>query len=113
MIGRHVAATLVAMALAAPAGAAAADRAAHPRAGINARQHRQAERIRNGVENKELTRGELDKLKADEAGIRAEERVYRRSGGGLNARERRDLQHDLDKTSREIYRAKHNNRTPE
>jgi hypothetical protein len=33
-----------------------------------------------------------------------------RSGNGLNRWERRDLQRDLSRTSREIYRAKHNDR---
>ena len=84
----------------------------HPR-GINAREHRQTARIKDGVKNDELTRAELDKLRADEAAIRAEERVYRRSGDGLNRRERADLEHDLNRTSREIYRAKHNNRDPQ
>jgi hypothetical protein len=78
--------------------------------GVNAREHRQAVRIREGVKSDEITRAELDRLRADEAAIRAEERVYRRSGDGLNARERRDLERDLTQTSREIYRAKHNNR---
>ena len=80
--------------------------------GVNAREHRQVERIRNGVKNDELTRAELDKLKADEAAVRAEERVYRQSGNGLNKREYRDLERDLNQTSREIYRAKHNNHEP-
>jgi hypothetical protein len=84
----------------------------HP-AGINAREHRQVQRIKEGNKNGELTAAEKDKLKADEAAVRAEERVYRQSGNGLNARERRDLEHDLNKTSREIYRAKHNERKPQ
>ena len=84
----------------------------HP-AGINAREHRQVQRIKQGNKNGELTAAEKDKLKADEAAIRAEERVYRQSGNGLNARERSDLEHDLNKTSREIYRAKHNDRKPQ
>ncbi len=54
----------------------------------------------------------LDRLRADEASIRAEERVYRKSGDGSSRWERRDLQKDLNRTSREIYRAKHNNRAP-
>src|SRR5262245_39037659 len=78
--------------------------------GVNAREHRQTGRIRDGVKDGEITRAELDRLRADEAAIRAEERVYRRSGDGLNRRERQDLEHDLNRTSREIYRAKHNNR---
>jgi len=45
--------------------------------------------------------------------VRAEERVYRKSGGGLNKAERKDLEKDLNKTSREIYRAKHNQRKPQ
>src|SRR5213592_1918775 len=112
MIGRHIAAAALGLALVAPSASFAAAGTQHPR-GINAREHRQTERIKDGVEDKQLTKGELDKLKADEAAIRAEERVYRRSGDGLNRRERRDLERDLNKTSREIHRAKHNNREPQ
>ena len=75
-------------------------------------RHRQTARIKDGVKDKELTRGELDKLRADEAAIRAEERVYRKSGDGLSKGEVKDLEKDLNKTSKEIYRAKHNDRTP-
>jgi hypothetical protein len=81
----------------------------HRPRGVNAREHRQAVRIREGVKADEITRAELDRLRADEAAIRAEERVYRRTGDGLNRREVRDLEQDLNRTSRQIYRAKHNN----
>jgi hypothetical protein len=80
------------------------------RGGINAREARQTARIRDGVRDGDINRRELNRLRADEAAIRAEERVYRRSGDGLTLRERRDLERDLHRTSREIYRAKHNNR---
>jgi hypothetical protein len=95
--------------------AAAAQAAQGPRQGrgVNAREQRQAHLIREGVRSGELTPGERDKLRADQAAVRAEERVYRRSGDGLNPRERRDLENDLNKTSREIYRAKHNDRQPQ
>jgi hypothetical protein len=86
--------------------------AQHP-AGINARQERQAARIKQGVRADELTRAELDKIRADEAAVRAEERVYRQSGDGLNKQERMSLQRDLNQTSREIYRLKHNNQEPQ
>jgi hypothetical protein len=105
-----IAAVIGCAVLATTAQAAPARR--HP-AGINARQQRQAQRIRNGNQQGELTNGEKDKLRADEAAIRAEERVYRRSGDGLSPRERRDLEHDLNRTSREIYRFKHNDREPQ
>jgi hypothetical protein len=108
MVVRNIAAGVVAFGLIAPAAYAGQN---HPR-GINAREHRQAQRIRAGVKNGEITKGELDKLRADEAGVRAEERVYRKSGGGLNNAERKDLEKDLNQTSREIYRAKHNDRKP-
>ena len=110
MFARHVIAAALGLTMAAPLAAAAAT-GNHPR-GINAREHRQAMRIRDGVEDRELTKAELDKLRADEAAVRAEERVYRKSGGGLNNAERKDLEKDLNKTSREIYRFKHNNREP-
>ena len=113
MSKRAVVMTVLCLGMAVPAAYAqdASGSTSRP-AGINAREHRQVERIKNGVKDKELTRAELDKLRADEAAIRAEERVYRKSGGGLNKQERKDLEKDLNRTSREIYRAKHNNRVP-
>ena len=109
MFARRIA--MVVMGLTLVSTAAFAATGSKPR-GVNAREHRQAERIRNGVKNDELTRAELDRLKADEAAVRAEERVYRQSGNGLNKREYGDLERDLNRTSREIYRAKHNNHEP-
>jgi hypothetical protein len=94
------------------APAMAADGNGNHRHGVNARQQHQAGRIRDGVKDDSLTRGELNRLRGDEAAIRAEERVYRRSGDGLTRREYRDLQRDLNQTSREIYRFKHNDREP-
>jgi hypothetical protein len=38
--------------------------------------------------------------------------VYRRSGDGLTKREVKDLENDLNKTSREIKRATHNDKAP-
>jgi hypothetical protein len=113
MLRRDVAAVVIGIALAAPVSSYARDAAMrHQPRGINAREHHQMRRIKDAVKDKELTRGELDRLRADEAAIRAKERVYRRSGDGLNRSERLDLQRDLNQTSREIYRAKHNRREP-
>ena len=110
---RRVAAVAIVIALVAPVSSFAQDAATrHRPRGINAREHQQTERIKDGVKDKELTKAELDRLRADEAAIRAKERVYRRSGDGLNRSERRDLERDLNKTSREIHRAKHNGREP-
>src|SRR5215470_4642813 len=105
MVIRRIAAIVIGCAVLTSA-AYAADGSTHRKAGINARERRQAQRIRNGNKNGELTQSEKDKLKADEAAIRAEERVYRKSGDGLSPAERKDLEKDLNETSREIYRAK-------
>jgi len=113
MLVRRIVAAAFGLALVSPLCAVAQDQTPTERPrGINAREHRQIQRIKDGRQNDELTRGELNRLRADEAAIRAEERVYRRSGDGLTRPERRDLQRDLNRTSREIYRAKHNEREP-
>ena len=109
MFARSIVTALFGIALVAPASYAQQPARHRPR-GINAREHRQMERIKDGKEDGQLTKGELDKLKADEAAIRAEERVFRKSGGGLSKVERKDLEKDLNQTSREIYRLKHNQR---
>jgi len=108
---KHV---VIAMALgiglcAAATPASAQTPAARPHS-INAREHRQQARIKDGVEDRQLTKGELDKLRADETALRAEEAYFRHSGGKLNEAERKDLQRDLDRLSQEIYRLKHNGR---
>jgi hypothetical protein len=74
---------------------------------IDGREHRQHERIRQGVRSGELTQREAARLRGEQAGLRAEERRYRATGGGLSGWERRDLQRDLDRSSRDIYRQKH------
>ena len=106
MFARSFVATLVGVMLVTPAFAAPAR---NPR-GINARQQRQTQRIRQGIKSGDVTRGEANRLRGDEAAVRAEERVYRKSGGGLSPAERKDLENDLNKNSREIYRVKHNDR---
>jgi len=76
---------------------------------INQRQHEQQKRIRHGVRSGELTRGEARRLERDERGIRQEERAAR-ADGVVTRGERREINRDLNKTSRRVYRAKHNNR---
>ena len=74
---------------------------------IDAREHRQRARIREGVRSDELTRHEAARLRREQSRIRREERRYRASGDGLSRRERRDLQRDLSRSSRHIGRQKH------
>ena len=74
---------------------------------INRREHRQIQRITQGVRSGELTNRETARLLTEQAYIRAEEYRFRHSGNGLSARERLRLQHDLNRASRDIYRQKH------
>jgi hypothetical protein len=75
--------------------------------GINARQARQQARIYRGIASGELTLPEARRLEAQEARIAAIEARDRRSGDGLSAREHRQLERDLNRESRNIYRQKH------
>lgn len=75
-------------------------------AGINNRQHNQANRIHQGVQSGELNRREAHRLGQEQRQIRQEERAYR-SDGKLTAAERRDLHQDQNQASRHIYKEKH------
>lgn len=74
---------------------------------INTRQREQQERIRQGVRSGELTRREARRLEAEEARIRVDERYARRSGGQFTPQERRRIERELNHSSRDIYRQKH------
>jgi hypothetical protein len=96
-----------AVALALVAGSASAGTAD---ANINHRQARQHARIADGVASGQLTARETARLNAEQRAIAAEERFYKRDGR-LTAWERADLQRDLDRASRDIYRQKHDAQT--
>ena len=73
---------------------------------VNARQVHQRERIQQGVRSGELTRRETRKLAGEQRDIRQLERAYK-SDGQLTGAERRDLHHEQNQASRDIYRQKH------
>ena len=75
-------------------------------AGINGRQHREQQRIRQGIHSGELTRPEARRLEYQQARIRVDER-YARRDGYISPRERARLDRELDRASRDIYRQKH------
>ena len=76
--------------------------------GVNKRQHRQHARIVDGVKSSELTHPEAKALRAEQRAIRAEEREFK-ADGVLTRGERRELHRDLNESSRDIYREKHDN----
>lgn len=74
--------------------------------GVNARQHNQRDRIRDGVRDGSLTRNESKELRGEQKSIRAEEREYK-SDGVLTRNERQDLRQDQRVASRDIYQERH------
>jgi len=76
---------------------------------INRREHRQERRINQGVRSGELTRNEAHNLRHDERHIRNEKRLAMATGR-MDGAERRHLRREENRTSRAIYRDKHNRR---
>jgi hypothetical protein len=111
MSTRTVLAAALGLALFAPPAFAASQATPARAHRVNGREHRQAQRIRDGVKHQQLTAAEVNRLRAEQAGLRARERAFRASGRGLNRLERRSLQKNLNATSRHVFRLKHNNRT--
>ena len=80
---------------------------------INQRLENQGDRIQAGTKDDQLTKAERTKVRANDAAIRAQEKVYRQANDGtLTQREKARLTRELNRNSRQIYRERHNNRTP-
>ena len=73
---------------------------------VNARQARQEGRIVQGVKSGELTGREAVRLQREERAVRVDERAFK-ADGKLTPAERKDLNQDLNKVSRDIYKQKH------
>jgi Spy/CpxP family protein refolding chaperone len=80
--------------------------AQHPK-NINKRQAVQQHRIAEGIESGTLTPRETATLERQEARINALEAKDRKSGGGLNPKERAELNRLLNSESHRIYKQKH------
>ena len=77
---------------------------------MDRREHRQNARIANGEASGQLTRGETRKLAKEQGRIhRAEARAE--SDGVVTGREKAHIEHMQDRASKDIYRAKHNDKT--
>ncbi len=75
-----------------------------------ARQGNQQKRIGRGVASGELKAGEVRKLEKEQKEIQ-QQKQEARADGTVTGAERKEIQKEQNKTSRHIYRAKHNNRT--
>ncbi len=76
---------------------------------INQRRENQQDRIAQGVKSGQLTAGETARLESRESAINHEVRADRQANGGkLTPGERAKVNRQLNRTSRSIYRDKHN-----
>jgi len=76
---------------------------------INQRRENQQDRIAQGVRSGQLTAGETSRLERRESSINREDRHMRAEDHGrLTRGDRAVLNHRLNRTSRSIYRDKHN-----
>ncbi|MDP3173577.1 MAG: hypothetical protein Q8M88_03990 [Phenylobacterium sp.] len=74
---------------------------------INQRQANLERRIDQGVRKGDLTRPEAQRLRGQFNQLAQLERQYRRSGGGLDMRERRDLDRRFDRLSQQVFAERH------
>ncbi len=82
-----------------------------PKSEVGQRERNQQERIAQGVKSGQLTAGETAHLEGREAHINKEVHNDRAANGGkLTPAERRQVNRQEDRTSRAIYRKKHNGR---
>ena len=98
---------LLAAAAVASLTAIAAPASAQAWRSINQRQAQLDHRIDRGVRTGVLTRGEAIRLRAEFRRILQLEGYYRRTGGGLDGRERRDLDRRMDMLAAKIRYEKH------
>jgi len=83
----------------------------HPKSEVGRRERLQQERIAQGVKSGQLTAGETANIEHREAAINKEVHNDRAANGGkLTAAERRQVNRQENRTSRAIYRKKHNAR---
>jgi len=76
---------------------------------INQRLENQQDRIGQGITSGQLTAGEAANLETKESAITKEVRADRQANGGkLTQAERVQVNHQLNRTSNQIYRDKHN-----
>ncbi len=99
-IAKYVVPALLLSAVLSPLAASAAP--------VNHRLRHQHARIEQGERSGRLTDRQADRLEARDARIHHQEFRDRHDGGGLSVAERRHLNHELNRTSRTIYREKHN-----
>jgi hypothetical protein len=79
---------------------------------VGQRRENQQDRIAQGVKSGQLTPGETAKLEKQQQGINKQVAADRKANGGtLTASEKKQVNREQNRASRNIYRKKHNART--
>jgi hypothetical protein len=113
MTPRTLLMTLLGLTFTAASAVAQTPQAPTPDPTVNQRLENQKDRIQAGIKDDQLTKAEATKVRADDAAIRARAKVDRQANDGkLTAGEKQQLDHELNQTSRQIHRARHNDRKP-
>jgi DNA repair exonuclease SbcCD nuclease subunit len=73
---------------------------------VDKRETRQQRRIEQGAKSGELTKKEVNRLERREAKIKADE-INAKADGKVTKAERQKLHKELNRTSKQIYRQKH------
>jgi hypothetical protein len=82
-----------------------------PKSEVGKRAENQQDRIAQGVKSGQLTAGEAAHLERNEAKINQQIAADRKANGGkLTPEERKQINKEQNRESRQIYRAKHNNK---
>lgn len=111
---RLIATTFTALAIAlttVPASAAPTTVDEAPRVHTAKRQMKQRVRIRRGVKSGEITKGERKAINKQQRHINRTKKRFIANDGKIDKRERRKLQRKQNRASKNIHRAKHNNRS--
>jgi len=83
----------------------------NPKSEVGKRAENQQDRIAQGIKSGQLTAGEAAHLESNEAKINKEVHNDRAANGGkLTPQERKQVNRQQNRTSRQIYRDKHNGR---
>jgi predicted nucleic acid-binding Zn-ribbon protein len=81
----------------------------HPQGEVNRRLERQKDRIEAGEAKGQLTDNEADRLEKHDQKIHQQEKKDRQENGGtLTPKEKKQLNRELNRNSRQIHRARHN-----
>lgn len=78
---------------------------------VGQRRENQQDRIAQGIKSGQMTAGEAARTENREQGINQQVHADRQANGGkLNGQERRQVNREQNRTSRQIYRQKHNSK---